>query len=191
MASRPVQKLTAASIKRMKEAVQQMKTQVRKSTKMKLAWSWHGFKEGLADEGIPLAGATIGARYGGLRGAALGYAAGGGASIARSYAKGEKPSQARKLLAAGALGYGIGGGTHALGEHLTRGAKAGKGLLGKMKPAFHPPKGTSTPLSRTVEEGLPALGATLATGTAMATEDKKKQAMIEAFSDELFRIAGT
>jgi hypothetical protein len=142
----------------------------------KIAWDWHKFREGIMDEGIPLAGATVGARYGGLRGAALGYAAGGGASIARSYAKGEKPSGTRKLLAAGALGYGIGGGAHALGEKLTHGAQAGKGLLGKMKPAFHPPggAGASTRLSRTVEEALPAAGATLMTGVATATSDKKK-----------------
>lgn len=154
-------------------------------------WDSKKFREGLVDEGIPLAGATIGARYGGLRGAALGYAGGGAASMARSYIKGEKPSMSRKLLAAGALGYGAGGGTHALLEHATKGAKSGKGLLGKIRHAFHPPAGTTTHLSRTVEEALPAAGATLATGIAMGTTGKKakeKQAMLpvlKAFTKNL------
>jgi hypothetical protein len=144
-------------------------------------WDSKKFREGLVDEGIPLAGATIGARYGGLRGAALGYAAGGTASLARSYAKGEKPSMSRKLLAAGALGYGAGGGAHALLEHATKGAKAGKGILGKIRSGFHAGAGSSPKLRRTVEEALPATGATLATGVAMGTsgskKDKEKKAM--------------
>lgn len=146
-------------------------------------WDSKKFREGLIDEGIPLAGATIGARYGGLRGAALGYAAGGTASLARSYAKGEKPSLSRKLLAAGALGYGAGGGAHALLEHASKGAKAGKGILGKIRHGFHAGKGSSPKLRRTVEEALPAAGATLATGVAMGTsggkKDKEKKAMLK------------
>jgi hypothetical protein len=131
----------------------------------KRAWSWHGFKEGLQDEGIPLAGATIGAGLGGLRGAALGYAVGGGASMLRSKLRGEQPSMGRKLLAASALGYGAGGLTHAGLEHLTHGARAGS-IAQKL---FHPlNQNKGTFVSRLAEEALPAAGATLATGYTMA-----------------------
>jgi hypothetical protein len=148
----------------------------------KIAFDWHKFREGLVDEGIPLGGATIGAAIGarsgaGLRGAALGYAAGGTASLARSYAKGEKPSTTRKLLAGGALGYGVGGGAHHILSKATKGAKGG--LLKKMKPAFHKEK---TFLHGLTEEGLPAIGATLGTGIAMGTsggKSKKKTANIK------------
>lgn len=143
--------------------------------KTKLSWNWEGFKEGLVDEGIPLAGATLGAGLGGLkgsalRGAALGYAAGGGASILRSKLKGEEPSLSRKLLAASALGYGLGGLSHWGLEHATHGAPVGS-IRQKM---FHPntavhPHGTF--VSNLTEEALPALGATLGTGVAMATHN--------------------
>ncbi len=128
----------------------------------KIGFNRERFKEGLWDEGVPLAGATIGAGLGGLRGAALGYAAGGGASLARSYMRGEKPSMSRKLLAAGALGYGAGGGLHAGIEHMTSGAKPGS----FRQKWFHPGAGTSTWRSRLAEEALPAAGATVATGLA-------------------------
>lgn len=136
----------------------------------KLAFSWHGFREGLVDEGIPLAGATLGAGFGGLRGAALGYAGGGGISLLRSKLRGERPSMSRKLLAAGALGYGTGGLLHGGLEHLTRGATAGS--LGQQ--LFHAP-GAGTFVSRLSEEALPAAGATLGTGVAMGTMKKNKR----------------
>jgi hypothetical protein len=140
----------------------------------KIAWDGKKFREGLIDEGIPLAGATIGSRYG-LRGAALGYAAGGGVSLARSYLKGEKPSHQRKLLAAGALGYGAGGLAHHALEKATAGT--GKGILKRIRPVFHPPSGDIAKIrtKNMVEEALPAAGATLATGIASGTTGPKKK----------------
>jgi hypothetical protein len=129
----------------------------------KKSWDWGKFREGIVDEGIPLAGATVGAGMGGLRGAALGYAAGGGLSLLRSKLKGEKPSTTRKLLAAGALGYGGGGLMHAGLAHLTR--DAAKGGLAHRLFRTH---GVS---SRLMEEALPAAGATLATGIATGSSD--------------------
>ena len=145
----------------------------------KTAWDWEKFKEGLVDEGIPLTGATIGAGLGGLkgsalRGAALGYAAGGGASILRSKLKGEEPSLSRKLLAASALGYGLGGLSHWGAEHATHGAPMGS-IRQKM---FHPNTAThpsGTFVSNLTEEALPALGATLGTGVAMATHKDRAE----------------
>lgn len=138
----------------------------------KLAFNWHGFREGIADEGIPLAGATVGAGLGGIRGAALGYAAGGGVSLLRSKLKGEKPSAARKLLAAGALGFGAGGLAHSGlgGLAKRRGGATMKKLFNTSNTAH------STGLQHAVEEGLPAAGATLATGIASGTEKKNKPA---------------
>lgn len=139
------------------------------------AWSWKGFKEGLQDEGVPLSGATIGAGLGGMlgrggggvtRGAALGYAAGSGVSILRSKLRGEQPSMSRKLLAAGGLGYGMGGGLHALGEHLTQKAKPGA-----LRTLFHggaSPQAGHRLAAGLTEEGLPAIGATLMTARTMA-----------------------
>jgi len=126
----------------------------------KLAWDWSQFREGLADEGVPLGGAAIGATLSknSLRGAALGYAAGGGLSLLRSKLKGEKPSLARKLLAASALGYGAGGGLHAVTEHMLKN-KAG------VAPWFT----EATKRGRFLSEALPAAGATLATGLAMGS----------------------
>lgn len=125
---------------------------------LKVSWDTERFKEGLVDEGIPLAGATIGAGLGkGLRGAALGYAAGAGASLLHSKLKGEKPSMTKKLLAGGALGYGLGGGLHGGLEHLTRNAK------GIGKTLFHSDSGWK----HFTEEAIPAVGATLGTGIAM------------------------
>lgn len=138
----------------------------------KRGMNWHKFREGLMDEGIPLAGATVGAGLGGLRGAALGYAAGGLASIARSKMKGEDPSLSRKLLAGSALGYGLGGLAHWGLEHFTKGMAEARpsGMAAKM---FHAP-GKGTFLSRATEEALPAAGATLATGIAMGTHKEKR-----------------
>lgn len=144
-------------------------------------WSWKGFKEGLQDEGVPLAGATVGAGLGGMlskglsgttRGAALGYAAGSGVSLLRSKLRGEKPSMSRKLLAAGGLGYGMGGSLHALGEMATKKAKPGM-----LRTMFHggASKGARFAAGLT-EEGLPALGATLMTGRAMAQHQPQEQA---------------
>lgn len=141
----------------------------------KVAWDWSGFRSGVLDEGIPLSGAAIGAGLGGLPGAALGYAAGSGLSVARSYAKGEKPSAARKMLAAGGLGFGLGG----LAHYGLKGATAkavGTGVLSKMRPFFH--EAANAPKKvwnkvHAVEEFLPATGATLATGASMATDKKK------------------
>ena len=145
-----------------------------KKEKEKLAWSWDGFKEGLRDEGIPLAGATLGAGVGsiynkGLTGAALGYALGGGASILRSKLQGKEVSPEQKMLALGALGYGAGGLAHA--------------GLGRLRP--HGIFGEASEVVKTVpgawrqklvrgltEEGLPALGATL--GTAYAVGSSKQ-----------------
>lgn len=143
----------------------------------KLAWDWHGFREGLADEGIPLGGATIGAALGarsgaGLRGAALGYAAGGGVSLLRSKLKGEKPSAARKMLAAGALGYGAGGLAHGALQKATKSSTKGLGKNKWLRQAFHNEKSFKGGL---VEEGLPAIGATLGTATSMATDKKPQQ----------------
>ena len=135
------------------------------STLLKHAsWSWKGFKEGLVDEGIPLAGATVGAGVGGLRGAALGYAVGGGASMLRSKLRGEEPSMGRKLLAASALGYGVGGLAHGGLEKMTHGARRGSFA----QKAFHPGNAKGTFGSRLMEEALPAAGATLATGYTVA-----------------------
>ena len=134
-------------------------------------WSWKGFKEGLQDEGIPLAGATIGAGFGGLRGAALGYAAGGAASMLRSKLRGEQPSMGRKLLAASALGYGAGGLMHG---GITGAAKRFGGQGAK---ALFPSHGMPESFkSRLLEEALPAAGATLATGYTMAKHQPQEQA---------------
>lgn len=136
----------------------------------KAAFDRKKFKEGLWDEGIPLTGATIGAALGAkshnvLRGAALGYAVGGGASLARSYLKKEKPSLSRKLLAAGAFGYGAGGLGHGAIQKLTRGARKGSFA----QKWFHPAKDVPTWRSAMAEEALPAAGATVATGLARGT----------------------
>jgi len=153
----------------------------------KIAFSWQGFKEGVTDEGIPLAGATIGAGlgsylghgHGGLTGAALGYAAGAGASLLRSKMRGEKPSTAQRVLALSGLGYGLGGLAH---------AGAGRALLhskpGVLKSVFHGAEGMA-PGARNIgrahflgglaEEGIPALGAVGATGLALATDPHHRQ----------------
>jgi len=131
----------------------------------KIAWDWKGFKEGIVDEGIPLGGATIGATLGHakpLRGAALGYAAGGALSLMRGKGKkktAEEPSDARRVLGASAMGYGAGAGAH-----------LGLSRIAKFRPHLHA-KGWKGAL---LEEGLPAIGATLATGVAMATRKKKQ-----------------
>lgn len=140
--------------------------------KSKLAFNTEGFKEGLLDEGIPLAGATAGAYLGkGLRGAALGYAAGSGISLLRSKLKGEKPSTARKLLALSGAGYGAGGLLHgALERHAINVAKK----TGKASRFFH----TGGPMTRMhygIEEAIPAAGATLGAGLAMSTEPSEKK----------------
>jgi hypothetical protein len=135
---------------------------------LKTAWDWHKFREGVEDEGIPLAGATIGAVAGkGLRGAALGYAAGSGASLLRSKLKGEKPSKARKILALSGLGYGAGGITHGVLEKAVVGRAASKGekVLEKARKWF-PGHGAVTRRSALLEEGIPAAGAVLGTGLA-------------------------
>lgn len=137
----------------------------------KVAFDRKKFREGLIDEGIPLGGAVIGAGLGtrlgggqgGLRGAALGYAAGGGASLLRSKMRGEKPSMGRKLLAAGALGYGTGGLAHWGAEKATAGMAA-RNPSGMAARFFHPAKPGF--LSGAMEEAMPAAGATLATGVA-------------------------
>lgn len=150
--------------------------EVRQAVLDKLAWSWEGFKEGVRDEGIPLGGAVIGAGLGsiynkGLTGAALGYAAGGGASILRSKLLGEEISPEQKVLALSALGYGAGGLLHAgLAKSRPHGVfgEVEKGLPWK------------TNLVRGItEEGLPAIGAVLGTGTAMATTKRHPTATIQ------------
>lgn len=133
----------------------------------KLAFDWDQFKEGLYDEGIPLAGATIGAAAGkGLRGAALGYSAGAGVSMLGSKLKGEEPSSARRLLAGGALGYGMGGLAHGAIESTTKGVKNRT-----VQNMFHNPGSRAHYFA---EEGIPAVGATLGTATAMGYEGKHK-----------------
>lgn len=143
------------------------------------------FKEGLVDEGIPLGGATLGAALGShlgkgkgaLTGAALGYAAGSGASLLRPHKDGEGPSLGRRLLALSGLGYGIGGLAHGGTRYLTKGIKPGT-----LKSVFHGVEGLApgAPSKWTharealVEEGLPALGATLGAGYAMGSQRQKK-----------------
>jgi hypothetical protein len=161
----------------------------------KRAWNWHGFKEGLQDEGIPLTGATLGAGVGtmmgkGLTGGALGYAVGGGASILKSKLRGEDPSESRNMLAAGAAGYGTGGLLHALGSKLTHGPKGALGQAftsgkpGALKTMFHGGEHGGSWKQKLVgglvEEGLPALGATLGTAISMGRSKKHKQQMAAA-----------
>ena len=149
----------------------------------KIAFDWHQFKEGIRDEGIPLAGATIGAGFGGLRGAALGYAAGGAASLAHSKLKGEEPSKGRAMLAGGALGYGLGGLAHA-GASKAFANKAAKGFKGLASRALH----TEGRFAHgALEEGLPAVGAVLGTGTAMGMHKEKVQP--KGFGDKLRKAA--
>lgn len=145
---------------------------VREAALQKLAWSWEGFKEGVRDEGIPLGGAVLGAGLGsiygkGLTGAALGYAAGGGASILRSKLRGEQVSPEQKVLAMSALGYGAGGLLHA-----GIAKKFPTGAFGEVEK--HLPWKTNLVRGLT-EEGLPALGAVLGTGAAMATTPRPHQ----------------
>lgn len=159
---------------------------------LKQAWDSKKFREGLADEGIPLAGATLGAGIGamyknGLTGAALGYAAGGGASILRSKLRGEKPSESRRFLAAGALGYGAGGLTHAGISGLAHNAKPGAFRTALREGAAVTKRGKF--LHGALEEGVPAIGATLGTGIAMGTQKKEKQAQIRSI-ELLLKTAG-
>jgi hypothetical protein len=148
----------------------------------KTAFDWGNFREGISAEGIPLAGATLGAGIGsmyhkGLTGAALGYAAGGGLSLLRSKLKGEKPSLSRKILAGGALGYGLGGLTHA---GLGRLAAARLPAQSTLRQVLTEVPGGATRRLRfahgLTEEGLPAIGATLGTGIAMGAGKKKSRA---------------
>lgn len=152
----------------------------------KLAFDWGQFREGLVDEGVPLAGATAGAALGGgnrLRGAALGYAAGGAASLLRNKLstdpakRNKKMSATQKVLGASALGYGAGGAIHALGSSAVK--KTGKGLLTK---AFH--GGEHSRLAGLVEEALPATGATLGTAVSMGMTPHKKKTPAAGFQPE-------
>lgn len=141
-------------------------------------WSWKGFKEGFADEGVPIGGATIGAGFGAmhgkaLTGAALGYAAGSGVSILRSKLRGEKPSTSRKVLALSGLGYGMGGMTHAgLGSLAGRIAKPGSRMLNTFGHHVdeHALSRGGKFLRGFAEEGIPAIGAATGAGAAMATQ---------------------
>lgn len=148
------------------------KQELEKLSKM----DWHKFREGLVDEGIPLTGATLGAAIGGkygkgLTGAALGYAAGGGASLLRSKLKGETPSASRAMLAGGALGYGLGGLGHAgLSAAFKNSRKAG--AMGAIGRGLHQ---EGRFLHGALEEGLPAIGATLGTATAMGMHKDKPE----------------
>jgi hypothetical protein len=147
--------------------------------KEKDAWSWEGFKEGLADEGIPLSGAVLGAAIGTplhhpLAGAALGYSLGSGASLLRSKLKGEEPSTARRVLAMSGLGYGLGGLAH-LGLSALAKRKASSSLFRRLFDESVP-HGKLVSFGRgMIEEGLPALGATTATGIALATDKSRKK----------------
>ena len=144
-------------------------------------WSWKGFKEGLADEGIPLAGATAGAGLGrlaqmsgrpglknmtSLTGAALGYAAGSGASMLRAKLRGDTkgPSTAQRVLAMSGLGYGMGGIAHAGASALAargvqRAGVAGAKAPGMLRKAFAPE--AMHELGHNVSRGTHALGSTL------------------------------
>jgi hypothetical protein len=138
----------------------------------KISFDWERAKEGIKDEGIPLAGATLGAYLGkGIRGSAMGYAAGGLGQIGLNKLMhrddpNKQRNMAARVLGASAIGYGLGGGAHALGEHLTKGLnKRNPGAL--MARAFHGGEGSR--LKHGVEELFPAIGATTATGIAMGT----------------------
>lgn len=68
-------------------------------------------------------------------------------------------SLGRKILGASALGYGLGGLSHAAASGATKGLAKGS----KLKGLFHGQSGWKKSL---VEEGMPAVGATLGTGIA-------------------------
>ena len=154
-------------------------TKIAESQLEKDAWNWEGFKEGLADEGIPLSGAVLGAAIGTplhhpLAGAALGYSLGSGASLLRSKLRGEEPSTARRVLAMSGLGYGLGGLAHLRLSSLAK-QKAPSSLFRRLFDESVP-HGKLVSFGRgMIEEGLPALGATTATGIALATDKRHKK----------------
>lgn len=150
---------------------------------------WAGFKEGLRDEGIPLAGATLGAGVGEamghpLIGGALGYAAGAGASALRAKLKKDPPSEARNVLAASGAGYGAGGLTHVgLGKALGSESGIRQILFSTHEPIphgiFNTP-GKAGFLRGLVAEGLPAAGAVLGTGLMMSHQRNKENKLNQA-----------
>jgi hypothetical protein len=150
---------------------------------------WTGFKEGLKDEGIPLAGATLGAGVGEafhqpLIGGALGYAAGSGASALRAKLKKDPPSEARNVLAASGAGYGAGGLAHVgLGKILGKRPGIAQAIFHGEVPAgarFINMPGRALALKGIAGEGLPALGAIIGTGLMMSHEHNKQNALSQA-----------